>query len=97
MQEAVDRGNIPGGVVLIGHNGSVVYRGAFGSRSLEPTREPMTVDTIFDLASLTKCIATTTAVMHSLKKAAFGSTIPSPLIFLNSRRTGKRESPFANC
>src|ERR1700734_381430 len=64
MQQAVDRGNIPGGVVLVGHNGSVVYRKAFGSRSLEPTREPMSVDTIFDLASLTKCIATTTAVMQ---------------------------------
>jgi uncharacterized protein YbbC (DUF1343 family)/CubicO group peptidase (beta-lactamase class C family) len=64
MQEAVAKGNMPGGVVLIGHNGTVVYRKAFGMRSLEPTREPMTVDTIFDLASLTKCIATTTAVMQ---------------------------------
>ena len=61
MQKAVDRGNIPGAVVLVGHNGKVVYRKAFGSRSLEPTREPMTVDTIFDLASLTKCIATATS------------------------------------
>ncbi len=43
MQEAVTKGNIPGGVVLIGHNGHVVYRKAFGSRSLEPTREAMTV------------------------------------------------------
>ena len=59
MQQAVARGNIPGGVVLIGHNGKVVYRKAFGSRSLEPTHEAMTVDTIFDLASLTKCVATT--------------------------------------
>ncbi len=63
MNEAVADGNIPGGVVLIGHNGTVIYRKAFGSRSLEPMREPMTVDTIFDLASLTKCIATTTSVM----------------------------------
>jgi uncharacterized protein YbbC (DUF1343 family)/CubicO group peptidase (beta-lactamase class C family) len=64
IQDAVDRGNMPGAVVLIGHDGHVVYRRAFGSRSLEPTREPMTVGTIFDLASLTKCIATTTAVMQ---------------------------------
>ncbi|HTX76231.1 MAG TPA: exo-beta-N-acetylmuramidase NamZ domain-containing protein [Terracidiphilus sp.] len=64
MQSAVDQGTIPGGVVLIGHNGKVVYRKAFGSRSLEPTHETMTVDTIFDLASLTKCIATTTSVMQ---------------------------------
>lgn len=68
MQQAVNSELIPGGVVLIGHNGRVVYRKAFGWRSLEPTRERMTVDTIFDLASLTKCIATTTAVMQLVEK-----------------------------
>ena len=68
MQEAVANGKIPGGVVLIGHNGRIVYRKAFGSRSLEPTREPMTANTIFDLASLTKCIATTTAVMQLIEE-----------------------------
>jgi uncharacterized protein YbbC (DUF1343 family) len=66
MQAAVAKGNMPGGVVIIGHNGAVVYRKAFGSRSIEPTHEAMTVDTIFDLASLTKVIATTTAVMQLL-------------------------------
>ncbi len=68
MQAAVARGSMPGGVVIIGHNGAVVYRKAFGSRSLEPTREAMTADTIFDLASLTKVIATTTAVMQLLEE-----------------------------
>jgi uncharacterized protein YbbC (DUF1343 family)/CubicO group peptidase (beta-lactamase class C family) len=67
MQKAVSDGMIPGGVVLIGHNGKIVYRKAFGSRSLEPKREPMTVDTIFDLASLTKCIATTTSMMRLIQ------------------------------
>jgi len=64
MQAAVAKGSMPGGVAIIGHNGAVVYRKAFGSRSLEPTQEAMTADTIFDLASLTKVIATTTAVMQ---------------------------------
>ena len=63
MEAAVADGRIPGGVLLVGHNGRVVYRKAFGFRSLEPTREPMTADTMFDLASLTKCIATTSSVM----------------------------------
>lgn len=67
MQAAIDQGNMPGAVVLIGHDGKVVFRKAYGSRSLEPTREPMAVDTIFDLASLTKCIVTTTAVMQLLE------------------------------
>ena len=64
VRGAVERGEIPGAVIVVGHNGRIVYRKAFGSRSLEPTREPMTVGTVFDLASLTKCIATTTAVMQ---------------------------------
>jgi uncharacterized protein YbbC (DUF1343 family)/CubicO group peptidase (beta-lactamase class C family) len=68
MQEAVAQGKIPGGVVIVGHNGTVVYRKAFGSRSIEPAREAMTVDTIFDLASLTKCIVTSTAVMQLVEQ-----------------------------
>ncbi len=51
-------------VVLIGHNGHVVYQKAYGSRALVPQREPMTLDTIFDAASLTKVIATTPAIMR---------------------------------
>ena len=57
----------PGAVLLVGHNGQVVYRKAFGFRELEPAREPMTLDTIFDMASLTKVIATTTCVMRMVQ------------------------------
>jgi uncharacterized protein YbbC (DUF1343 family)/CubicO group peptidase (beta-lactamase class C family) len=64
IEQAIADGNIPGAVLLVGHDGKVIYRKAYGQRSLEPRREPMTVDTIFDLASLTKVIATTTAVMQ---------------------------------
>lgn len=67
VQQAVDTGKIPGAVLLIGHEGKIVHRRAFGSRSLEPTREVMTEDTIFDLASLTKCVATTTAMMQLIE------------------------------
>ncbi len=63
LSRAVQAKMMPGAVCVIGHNGKVVYRKAFGSRSLEPTHEPMTVDTIFDLASLTKPIATAHSVM----------------------------------
>ncbi len=63
INRAVQDGLIPGAVLLIGHDGQVVYRKAYGERSLIPAREPMTVDTIFDAASLTKVIATTSSVM----------------------------------
>jgi uncharacterized protein YbbC (DUF1343 family)/CubicO group peptidase (beta-lactamase class C family) len=68
VQKAVDDHQIPGAVVLIGHDGKVVYRKAFGHRALEPRRELMTVDTIFDLASLTKVISTTTSVMQLVER-----------------------------
>ena len=64
VEQAIRDGRLPGAVVLVGHEGGIVYERAFGARSLtaEPP-EPMTVDTVFDLASLTKVVATTTGVM----------------------------------
>jgi len=64
VRDAIRDREIPGAVVLIGHNGQVAYRKAFGHRALEPRLEIMTADTIFDIASLTKVVATTTAVMQ---------------------------------
>jgi CubicO group peptidase (beta-lactamase class C family) len=64
IETSIRNHEIPGAVVLVGHDGQVVYRKAYGNRSLEPTRSAMTVDTIFDIASLTKVVATTTAIMQ---------------------------------
>jgi uncharacterized protein YbbC (DUF1343 family) len=68
IEQSIHDGNIPGAVLLVGHNGHVVYRKAYGHRALEPRREPMTLDTIFDLASLTKVVATTPAVMQLVEQ-----------------------------
>lgn len=68
VQAAIQNHEVPGAVLLVGHDGQVIYRKAFGERSLEPTRATMTVDTIFDIASLTKVVATTTAVMQLVEK-----------------------------
>lgn len=68
--DAVAAGELPGAVVLIAHRDRIVYRKAFGHRSLRPAREPMTVDTIFDLASLTKVIATAPSVMVLVEDGA---------------------------
>jgi uncharacterized protein YbbC (DUF1343 family)/CubicO group peptidase (beta-lactamase class C family) len=67
IQQSIAEGGIPGAVLVIGHDGLVAYRKAYGSRALEPHREPMTLDTIFDVASLTKVIVTTTAVMQLME------------------------------
>ena len=63
MTAAIEEGDAPGGVVLVARRGQVVFRQAFGARALEPERESTTVDTIFDLASLTKVVATATSIM----------------------------------
>src|SRR6185369_3892034 len=63
VEAAVRDGLIPGAVLLIGHDSKIVHRKAYGNRALVPQREPMTADTIFDIASLTKVVATTPALM----------------------------------
>jgi uncharacterized protein YbbC (DUF1343 family)/CubicO group peptidase (beta-lactamase class C family) len=64
VEDAIRHGKTPGAVVIVGHRGQVVYQGAFGRRRLVPNELPMTLDTIFDVASMTKVVATTTAVMQ---------------------------------
>jgi uncharacterized protein YbbC (DUF1343 family) len=63
IQRAINDKKIPGAVLVVGHEGKVIYRKAYGKRVLVPTEEPMTLDTIFDIASLTKVTATTPAIM----------------------------------
>jgi uncharacterized protein YbbC (DUF1343 family) len=63
VREAIAEKKLPGAVVLVGRGDRIVYQKAIGNRALVPTPEPMTLDTIFDLASLTKVVATTTSVM----------------------------------
>ncbi|MGA9360950.1 MAG: serine hydrolase domain-containing protein [Mycobacterium sp.] len=73
INDAIAADKLPGAVAVIGHGGSIAFHQAYGSRKLagEPgldglpaPAEPMTEDTIFDLASLTKSLATATAVMQ---------------------------------
>src|SRR3954470_18291449 len=63
VEAAIGRQELPGCVIAVLHKGKVVYREAFGQRAVQPMPEPMTVDTIFDLASLTKPMATATSIM----------------------------------
>jgi CubicO group peptidase (beta-lactamase class C family) len=85
MNDAIAARRLPGAVVVIGHGGRSVFHQAFGSRKLagEPgldgspaPAEPMTEDTIFDLASLTKGLATATAVMQLYERGKVGFDDP---------------------
>ena len=73
MNDAIAAQRLPGSVVVVGHGGKVVFHQAYGSRNIAGEQgldgspapaEPMTEDTIFDMASLTKALATATAVMQ---------------------------------
>jgi uncharacterized protein YbbC (DUF1343 family)/CubicO group peptidase (beta-lactamase class C family) len=68
VEQAIRDGLIPGAVLLVGQNGKVLHRKAYGQRALVPEREAMTVDTIFDLASLTKVVATTPSMMRLVEQ-----------------------------
>jgi uncharacterized protein YbbC (DUF1343 family) len=71
IQEAIQQNRLPGAVLIVGHDGQVVYRKAYGDRALVPKVEAMTADTIFDVASLTKVIATTSSLMKLFEQGRF--------------------------
>jgi uncharacterized protein YbbC (DUF1343 family)/CubicO group peptidase (beta-lactamase class C family) len=63
INDEIAKGRLPGAVVFVGRKGRVVWQKTYGSRAIDPAREPMTPDTIFDVASLTKVVATATSIM----------------------------------
>ena len=89
VEAAVKANKIPGAVVLIGHDGRVVYRKAFGERSLVPERQPMMADTIFDMASMTKVMATTTAVMQLVEQGKIVLSAPVSDYWPEFKQNGK--------
>lgn len=85
INDAIAAERLPGAVVVVGHGGRIVFQRAYGSRTLagEPgvdgspaPAEPMTEDTIFDMASLTKCLATAIAVMQLYERGAIAFDDP---------------------
>ena len=101
MNDAMAAGTLPGGVVAIGHGGRIVFHQAYGSRKLagEPgldgppaPAEPMTEDTIFDIASMTKSLATATGVMQLYEqgKVAFDDPVQKYLPDFNTGNDAQR-------
>src|SRR5215469_11715000 len=71
IDQAIQQGRLPGAVLIVGHDGQIVYQKAYGNRALVPAVEPMTMDTVFDCASLTKVIATTSSMMKLFEQGKF--------------------------
>ncbi|SPP99769.1 conserved exported hypothetical protein [Candidatus Sulfobium mesophilum] len=90
VEKAVRNGNTPGAVVLVGNRGKVVYRRSFGYRALEPEKIPMTEDAIFDLASVTKVVSTTTAIMQLSDQGKLDIEAPVSRYWPAFGKNGKR-------
>ena len=89
VDDEIAAGHVLGAVVVVGQGGRIVYRRAFGVRAHEETTEPMTLDTIFDLASLTKVVATTTAVMQLVERGRIDLDTPVARYWPEFRARGK--------
>ena len=81
-------GNLPGAVVLVGHEGQIVYHRAFGLRTLQPA-QPMAEDTIFDLASLTKPLVTATAILQLVQQGRLQLDAPVARYWRDFGASGK--------
>ncbi len=91
VERAIRDRQIPGAVVLVANQGRVVYRRAVGHRAPEPKTFPMTVDTIFDLASLTKVVATTTALLQLVENGKVSLDDPVAKYWPEFKENGKAE------
>ena len=91
VNDAIGQQQIPGAVLIVGHAGQVVYRKAYGNRAIVPRREPMTLDTVFDCASLTKPVATTTALMQLWEKGKFRMADPVARYLPEFAQNGKQD------
>lgn len=91
INRAIEAGQIPGAVLIVGHDGQIVIRKAYGMRSLEPRREPMTVETVFDIASLTKCIVTATALAQLVERGEVRLNDPVAKYLPDFARNGKED------
>src|SRR5207237_9202009 len=75
VERAIAEKKIPGGIYHLEQNGKI-YEKVYGNRALEPAVEAMTVDTIFDVASITKVAATTPAIWLLIQRGKIGLDDP---------------------
>ncbi len=90
VEAEIAKKQLPGAVVLVGRQGKIVWRKAYGNRALEPQVEAMTTDTIFDLASLTKIVATATSVMILVERGLIRLGDPVSRYIPEFAENGKR-------
>jgi len=90
VEAAIADHKLPGAVVLVGDRRGTVYTAAIGERALIPSREAMTPDTVFDVASLTKVVSTTTLVILLVEEGRLGLDDPVTRYIPEFGRYGKQ-------
>jgi uncharacterized protein YbbC (DUF1343 family) len=68
VNQAIAEGKMPGCVICFGKRNEIAYLQAFGNKRVQPTTKPMTIDTVFDMASVTKPVATGTSIMKLIEQ-----------------------------
>ena len=91
IENAIAAHKFPGAVVIAGHDGHIVYHHAYGNRSLTPAVEPMTEETVFDCASLTKVLATAPAIMQLYEQGRFRLNDPVAMYLPEFAANGKQD------
>ncbi|MFN2452815.1 MAG: exo-beta-N-acetylmuramidase NamZ domain-containing protein [Pyrinomonadaceae bacterium] len=91
VRKSIERNELPGAVVLTARRGRVVWRKGYGARAVLPARETMTEETVFDLASLTKVVATATSIMILVERGQVRLTDPASLYLPELKGEGKEK------
>ncbi len=96
FNEAIENGVIPGATIVVRRGADVAFEGAFGFRSIDPVRSPAKIETVYDLSSLTKALATTVAVMLLSRDGKFRLDDRVTRLFPNFGVHGKTAVTFRN-
>ena len=89
VEDAIRAGQTPGAVVLVGNQGQVVFSRAFGRTANGPQPQPPAMDTLYDIASLTKVVATTPAILQLVEQGKLGLDDPAVKFWPEFRGHGK--------
>ena len=79
ISDEIAKRKLPGAVVFVGRKGKLAWHKTYGSRAVDPSREAMTPDTVFDVASLTKVVATATSIMILVERGKLRLSDPVSL------------------
>ena len=95
IQQAIEVGATPGGVVLVAKNGDIIYEEAFGNQDYT-NNKPVEIDDIYDLASITKVAATTLAIMRMQEQGLIDIEKPLSLYLPALLETNKKDMTIAD-